>query len=197
MEKRDINKTRQAIIAAAEELMAENSDPDKVTSRIIANRAGVNAAMINYCFGSREELLYTVFRGLLSKAQAARPELKELLDAEIPPSEKLIAVHIGIMKLMLEHFNYAQAITKYIIINRDLMTGMDSFALVKACFSGKKSDEECRLITFQLTSLHELSVLRHEELRRSCGTDLRDDAQLEAFVRRNIGRFLDIQEDYL
>ncbi len=197
MEKRDINKTRQSIVAAAEELMAENSDPDKVTSRTIAQRAGVNAAMINYCFGSREELLYTVFRGLLSKAQAARPELKELLNADIPPFEKLVAVHTGIMKLMLEHFNYAQAITKYIIMNRDLMTGLDSFELVKACFSGKKSDEECRMITFQLTSLHELSVLRHEELRKYCGTDLRDDAQLAAFARRNIGKFLEIQEDFL
>ena len=124
-------------------------------------------------------------------------ELHHLVVGASRPFEKLVAVHTGIMKLMLEHFNYAQAITKYIIMNRDLMTGLDSFELVKACFSGKKSDEECRLITFQLTSLHELSVLRHEELRKYCGTDLRDDAQLSAFVRRNIGKFLEIQEDVL
>jgi Bacterial regulatory proteins, tetR family. len=52
MEKRDLNATRKSLINAAEELLKDCHSPEEVTSRKIAAQAGVNAAMINYCFGS-------------------------------------------------------------------------------------------------------------------------------------------------
>ena len=56
--KRDLEKTRAALIEAAEKLMGQCEDPNEVTARAITKEAGVNLAMINYCFGSREELLF-------------------------------------------------------------------------------------------------------------------------------------------
>lgn len=192
MDKRNLDKTRQALIDSAESLMAESDTPEKVTSRAIAQKAGVNLAMINYCFGSRENLLYTVFRRIIVKAQSAQPKMIKILSSDMPPAEKLYNVHLGMMKLMLSHFSYAQAITRFIIMNRSLDSDLDSFELVRQHFNGIKSDEECRLITFQLTSLNELAVLRFTDLRVSCGIDLTDDDQLSAYLRNNINRFLEL-----
>lgn len=62
--KRDLEATRNALLNSTAKLMTDCSEPSEVTSRAIAKESGVNLAMINYCFGSREGLLYEVFRKL-------------------------------------------------------------------------------------------------------------------------------------
>lgn len=188
--KRDIAATKAALLQAAKELMTHCTDADEVTSRAISARANVNAAMINYCYGSREALLYAVFRQLLQDAQQKQPELTRLLTAELPPKEKVILLHYHMMRLMIANFHYARAVTQFILLNRSLDTGPDVLPFIMAYFHGRRSEAECRLIAFELTSLHELAVLRHEDLKQSCGIDLSDDAVLECFVRDSVDRFL-------
>ena len=190
-QKRDIAATRKALLCAAKELMTSCSDSDEVTSRAIAARAGVNLAMINYCYGSREVLLYEVFKQLLADAQAASPELAKAVCSELVPRERVILVHYNMMRLMLSHFNYSKAITRYILLNRTGDAGMESLPCIIEHFAGRKSESECRLISFELSSLHELAVLRHEELKASCGLDLTDDEVLKEYVRTTTERFLD------
>lgn len=190
MEKRDLNATRKALINAAEELLKGCRSPEEVTSRKIAAQAGVNAAMINYCFGSREQLMYEVFRGLLTKARELRPELDAAMSDDLSPAQKLIEIHFTLMELMLDNPKISKAVTKFILFDRDLKTGLDSLPLVMEHFAGKKSEDECRLITFELTSLHELAVLRKDDIKACCGTDLSDKAQLRKFVEENVRRFL-------
>lgn len=50
------NNQKDALLEATIELFKETEHPEKVTSRQIASRAGVNLAMINYYFGSKDEL---------------------------------------------------------------------------------------------------------------------------------------------
>ncbi len=56
MPKADGEGTREKILAAAGELIAEQGW-DRVTTRAIAKRAGVNNALIHYYFGTRDALL--------------------------------------------------------------------------------------------------------------------------------------------
>lgn len=188
--KRDINKTRAALLAAAEQLMTSCNDASQLTSREITQKAGVNLAMINYCFGSREQLLAEAFGTVMSRAQLADPQLNEIMKSDIPPAQKLAEIHIAMMKLMLDNFRYSGPVTRYILLERDLVSGMDSLPLVMEHFHGQKSEEECRLITFILSSLNELAVLKHAELKEHCGIDLKDGDQLRRFVNDNISIFL-------
>lgn len=189
--KRDIEATKEALLKAAKELMVSCTDTDEVTSRAISARANVNVAMINYCYGSREALLYAVFQQLLMDAQKQQPELVRLMTADIPPKESVILLHYHMMRLMIANFHYARAVTKFILLNRQLDTSLEVLPFIMAHFGGRKSEAECRLISFELTSLHELAVLKHEELKKSCGIDLSDDAVLERFVRDSVDRFMD------
>ncbi len=188
--KRDINRTRSEILSATARLMTSAADPSEVTSRCIADEAQVNLAMINYCFGSREALLAEVFSGIMQKAMQSDSRLGELLKSDIPPKEKLIELHITMMHLMLENMNYSRAITKYILLERDMIHGMESLPLVMAHFSGSRTEEECRMITFSLTSSNELAVLKNEELKKHCGIDLTDSDELRKFVTGNVNRYL-------
>ncbi|MDO4862814.1 MAG: TetR/AcrR family transcriptional regulator [Ruminococcus sp.] len=189
--KRDIEATRTALLRAAKELMTSCGDVDAVTSRAITSRAGVNLAMINYCFGSREELLYEVFRQLLSDAQRADPELAGLLSADMSARERITLIHCRMMKLMIANFGYAKAVTRFILLNRSPEAGLEVLPMVEEHFAGRKTADECRLIAYELTSLHELAVLRHAELKSLCGIDLTDDAELERYVRESVERYLD------
>lgn len=192
-QKRDIEATKEALLRAAKELMTSCGDADEVTSRAISSRANVNVAMINYCYGSREALFYEVFRRLLIDAQNQQPELARLLTADIPPKERVIMLHYHMMRLMIDNFNYARAVTRFILLNRSLDNGLEVLPCIMEHFGGRRTEDECRLIAFELTSIHELAVLKHEELKKSCGIDLSDDEVLLRFVRDSVGRFLDAE----
>ncbi|MBR5088110.1 MAG: TetR/AcrR family transcriptional regulator [Ruminiclostridium sp.] len=188
--KRDLEKTRAALIDAAEKLMVECDDLDKVTARAITQKAGVNLAMINYCFGSREELLYEVYSKIHRSALKLDPSLGEIMTGGLSPKEKLVEAHYRTMKLMLSYFKYCKALTKYTLVTRKIGDKRSSLQFITEHFGGRRSEGECRLIAFELSSIHELAVLRHEEIRDVCGIDLMNDDVLKKFVCDNVERML-------
>ena len=188
--KRDLEKTRAALTEAAEKLMVECDDPNEVTARAITREAGVNLAMINYCFGSREELLFEVFTKIHNEASTFAPVLGEILKSGLSPKEKLAEIHFRSMKLMLENYKYCRALTKYILVTRKIGDKRSSLQFIQQHFGERKTEGECRLIAFELSSIHELAVLRHEEIRDICGIDLTDDEVLKKYVYDNIDRML-------
>ncbi len=188
--KRDLEKTRAALIEAAEKLMSACDDPDEVTARAITREAGVNLAMINYCFGSREELLFEVFSEIHRNALVIYPGFVDILNSSLPPKGKLVEAHFHTMKLMLDNFKYCKALTKYILITRKIGGDRMSLQFIQQHFGGRKTEGECRLIAFELSGLHELAVLRYEEIKTLCGIDLMNDDELREYVCGNIERML-------
>lgn len=189
--KRNLKITKNALLNATARLMMNCDDANEVTSRAIAKESGVNLAMINYCFGSREGLLYEVFKKILNDVQASDPEFVELISSELSPKQKLVELHFKMMKLMISNYSYSKAITKYILFNRDSDVGMESLPFIAEHYSGRKTHNECRLIAFELTGMHELAVLNYEKIKDCCDIDLTDDAVLKNYILRNVNRFLD------
>lgn len=171
--------------------MINCNEPSKVTSRAIAKESGVNLAMINYCFGSREGLIYEVFKKNLSDLQKKDNGFIKIMLSDIPPKDKLAELHFKIMRLMISNFKISQAVTKFILFNRNDDFGMESLPFITEHFKGRKSMEECKLIALELTSLYELAVLRYETLKSLCNIDLTEDNILKWYISQNIDRFLD------
>lgn len=190
MDKRNIEATREALLSAAEKLMTECSDPSEVTSRAITKEAGVNLAMINYCFGSREALLFEVFNKLRNEARQQNPAFDNILESEISPKEKLIMLHFEAMKMMLKYGKYVKAITKYVLLNRSISASRGSLPFIQAHFGGRKNESECRLIAYEISSIHELAMLRQEEIKDVCGVDLTDENVLLQYVTDHINMYL-------
>ena len=152
--------TKEKLMNSAAALMNECADGSEVTSRAIAERAGVRLSMINYCFGSREALLFEVFNRLQAAGREKNPQFDSIIESNISPRQKLIMLHFEAMKMMLKYSKYVKAITKYVLLNRSIGASRGSLPFIQAHFGGRKTESECRLIAYEKSSIHELAMLR-------------------------------------
>ena len=184
-----LNITKAKLIDATFALMEEADDPLNVTSRQIADRAGVKPSMINYCFGSRENLIYQTFQkqymGFLKDK-----DVEKLIASDIAPKDLLKKLHFIVAKCLVENPKFTKAITGYVLFNRDLSQESFSFTYVKKHYAGKKTDEECRLISYELSAMMQLIVFRKDDIRASFGIDLNNDEELQKYIDMRVDLLL-------
>ena len=189
MEKKNGESTEEALKAAAKKLLL-SKEWSQVTARAITKEAGVNLAMINYCFGSKEALIFEVFQELRGEVLKCKPELVEIMSSDMPAKQKLIEGYYHTLALMLDYFSMSKAVVKFCVFDRDLKLDDGTFALVKEHYNGRKTDGECQLISYELASMHELLILRHEEIKETCGIDLSDREVLRKIITENIDKII-------
>ena len=181
--------TKEKLIAATEKLIANCDDPFKVTSRQIAEESGMQAAMINYCFGSRENLIYEVFHRKYKEALHDKLVAK-IVTSEISPKEKLKKLHYLIAKFLIENYKLTKAITSLVVFERDLSEESFSYGYVKEHFNGTKTDKECRLIAYEMSTMMQLIIYRKDDIKNGMGIDLEKDKQLKHYIDLRIDLLL-------
>ena len=181
--------TKEKLIDATFALMEEADDPLNVTSRQIAERAGTKPSMINYCFGSRENLIYQTFQKQYMDFLKEEP-IAELIASDISPKELLKKLHFIVAKCLVENPKFTKAITPYVLFNRDLSQESFSFPYVKKHYAGKKTDKECRLIAYEMSSMMQLIVCRKDDIKRDFGIDLTKDKELKKYIDMRVDLLL-------
>ena len=181
--------TKEKLIDATFALMEEADDPLNVTSRQIAERAGTKPSMINYCFGSRENLIYQTFQKQYLDFLKEEP-IAELIASDISPKELLKKLHFIVAKCLVENPKFTKAISPYVLFNRDLSQESFSFPYVKKHYAGKKTDKECRLIAYEMSSMMQLMICRKDDLKRDFGIDLNKDKELKKYIDMRIDLLL-------
>ena len=181
--------TKDKLLDATYELMEEAADPMAVTSREIAARADVKPAMINYCFGSREQLIYEVFRKQYLNFLKDR-DAESIINSDLPPKEVLKKLHFAVADCLTKNHKFTQAITGFVLFKRDLSQESFSYGYVKKHYGDKKTDEECRLIAYELSTMMQLIIYRKEDIRRDFGIDLDDEEQLRHYIDMRVDLLL-------
>lgn len=181
--------TKEKLIAATEKLIANCDDPFKVTSRQIAEESGMQAAMINYCFGSRENLIYEVFHRYY-KAALHDADVEKILASKISPKDKLKKLHFLIAHFLIENHKLTRAITNLILFSRDLSEDSVSYGFIKQHFKGTRTDSECRLIAYELSTMMQLIIYRKDDIKTGMGIDLEKDKQLKHYIDMRIDLLL-------
>ena len=184
-----LNITKEKLIDAAFSLMEEMDDPFNVTSRQIAERAGTKPSMINYCFGSRENLLYQTFQKQYMSF-LNEDEISKLIASDIAPKELLKKLHFIVAKCLVENPKFTKAITGHVLFQRDLSQESFSFSYVKKHYAGRKTDKECRLIAYELSSMMQLIVYRKEDIKASFGIDLDNEKELKKYIDMRVDLLL-------
>ena len=184
-----LNITKEKLTEATFELMEELDDPLNVTSRQIAERAGTKPSMINYCFGSRENLIYQTFRkkylGFLKDTS-----VEELIASDLPPKELLKKLHFIVAKCLADNPKFTKAITGYVLFNRDLSQESFSYGYVKKHYAGRKTDEECRLIAYEMSAMMQLMICRKDDIKKDFGIDLDNEEELKRCIDLRIDLLL-------
>ena len=181
--------TKERLLEATFQLMEEMEDPLRVTSREIAARAGTKPSMINYCFGSREDLIYSVFMkeylGFMNEKK-----IQDLIDSDIAPIDLLKEIHFLVASCLIKNYKFTKAITGYILFKRDLGKESFSFRYVMEHFGGRKTEEECKLIAYELSTMMQLIIYRKDDIKKDFGIDLDDPVQLRRYVDMRIDLLL-------
>ncbi len=184
-----LNITKEKLIDATFALMEEAEDPFNVTSRQIAERAGAKPSMINYCFGSRENLIYQTFQKQYMSF-LKDTEVAELIAKDLPPKELLKKLHFIVAKCLVDNPKFTKAITGFVLFNRDLSQESFSFVYVKKHFAGRKTDEECRLIAYELSAMMQLMIYRKDDIKKDFGIDLDNSDELQHYINMRIDLLL-------
>lgn len=184
-----LNITKEKLLDATFALMEEADDPLAVTSRQIAERAGTKPSMINYCFGSRENLIYQTFQkqymGFLNEKEVAK-----VIASDLPPKDVLKKLHFTVAKCLADNPKFTKAITPFVLFNRDLSQESFSYAYVKKHYSGRKTDKECKLIAYEMSSMMQLIVCRKEDIKKDFGIDLNKEKELRKYIDMRIDLLL-------
>ena len=181
---------KEKIKKAAAKLMAECENASEVTTRAIAKEAGVQLAMVNYYFGSREELLFCLFQDLSREQFQECPQVYEIIKSECPPKDKLKKIHFYMITMMLDNYVYMQAVLGHVLLHRDLSQGLNSLPFVIENYKGRKTEQECKLISYEMSSTMQLAVYRHEALKEFCGLNLLYEVGRKKVVDDQIDLFL-------
>ena len=184
-----LNITKEKLIDATFALMEEAADPLNVTSRQIADRAGTKPSMINYCFGSRENLIYQTFRKQYLEF-LNESEIADLIASDISPKDLLKKLHFTVAKCLVENPKFTKAITGYVLFNRDLSQEAFSYRYVKKHYAGRKTDKECKLIAYELSSMMQLIIFRKEEIKADFGINLDKEKELKKYIDMRVDLLL-------
>jgi AcrR family transcriptional regulator len=159
-------------------LMLEGKDISKVTNRDIAAQAGVNSALINYYYQSKENLLNQAV-GLCMARMAGtlldRKYQKENSATEAPLN-RLKNMLRGISQFALEHRFLSE-----ISINGELKGGNENtvgaiLPLLKEITGGKKTELELKLLALQIIVPLQVMLLNAAAYQKILGVDLGDTA---------------------
>ena len=93
-------------------------------------------------------------------------------------------------KCLVDNFTFTKAVTSYILFKRDLGQESFSFAYVKKHYDGRKSDEECKLIAYELSTMMQLIIYRKEDIKESFGIDLDKDEELRKYINMRVDLLL-------
>lgn len=181
--------TREKLLTAAEKLIAQSDDPFRITSRQIAQEAGMQAAMINYCFGSRDNLIYEVFHRCYQQALADE-QVEKIIGSDLSPKDKLKKLHFTVARILVNNYKLTRSITHVVLFGRDLSEESFSFGYVKAHFNGSRTDKECRLIAYELSSMMQLIIYRKDDFKKDMGIDLTKDRQLKHYIDMRVDLLL-------
>ena len=181
--------TKDRLLDAAFELMEKAEDPMAVTSREIAARADVKPAMINYCFGSRENLIYNAFQKQYLNFLKDK-EVEKVINSDLPPDQVLKRLHYVVADCLVKYHMFTKAITGFVLFKRDLGQESFSFNYVKKAFKGRKTDAECKLIAYELSTMMQLIIYRKDDIKRDFGIDLDDEEQLRHYIDMRVDLLL-------
>ena len=145
--------------------------------------------MINYCFGSRENLIYAVYHRKYK--ESLRDELiAKIVNSDISPKDKLKKLHYLVAKFLIENYKLTKAITNLVVFGRDLSEESFSYGYVKEHFKGTKTDKECRLIAYEMSTMMQLIIYRKDDIARDMGIDLSKEKQLKHYIDLRIDLLL-------
>lgn len=160
---------KEQLIKATMKLLAESRNANRITARQIAAKAGVNLAMINYYFSSKDALIDAAVDKLIASRAV---ELEDVRGKNIPPKQKLTEFLLKISDITVEYSQYTKSTIPYVLLEKEIEEPYHILPMVKECCGDKRSEAECRIIAYQLTTFSQIVFFRSDDFMKYSGFDI-------------------------
>jgi AcrR family transcriptional regulator len=176
---------KERLLQAACNLLMEGVELQQLSSRQIAKRANVGAAMINYYFQTKENLIAQALQHtvdvLSSQSETASRE------AGMSPYERIkqrgrvigdfMARFPALANIMLpQHLMHPRADDNHAQMAEALEVNLREY------FGDRKSERQIKILAMQLMAPLILFFLRHSVAQEQYGIDFYDEEQRNAFI---------------
>jgi TetR/AcrR family transcriptional regulator, regulator of cefoperazone and chloramphenicol sensitivity len=178
---------KTALLNAAKELLEESKQPEKITSRQIAARAGVNAAMINYYFSSKDALISQAVGKILDVAAGVFQAPPNPSDS---PKEQLRQILRQICQVVLRYRRYTKIYVPHMLLEDEISLPLYVLPEIREHFGAYRSETECRIIAYEMISFLQLAFYRSDAFLRFAGINLSEEHACNKLIDWELEQFL-------
>lgn len=178
---------KTALLKATIDLLKEAEQPEKVTSRQIAGRAGVNLAMINYYFGSKEALTSQAVSKILDAASGV---FHSPVHPSESPKERLRHILREICQIVVKYRRYTKLYIPHLLLEDEITLPQLVLPEIRDHFGTQKSETECRMIAYEMISFLQLAFYRADAFMRYTGINLTMEDAVVKLIDWELEQFL-------
>ena len=187
MEAEDL-ETKERLLDAAVELLGEKKEPSKITSRSLAERAGVSLGSINYHFRSKDNLLNEAVSRMTS--EIAESWLRPVKGFEDDPVGALKMLLKETSRAMVSHAHLSKITVTNIFKQGNFDVPLVILPLLRTIYREQKDEQELRLIAFQLVIPMQVAFMHDRAFLLYAGYNLYDDQQRDQMIEKQVDNLI-------
>ncbi len=183
------NDAKEQLIETTVKLLKESKNSKKITARQIVTEAKVNLALINYYFKSKDELMYIAAGRILEEHATT---LKDILNKQMPPKEKLIKFLIAMTDITMEYQEIIRPTISYSLLEGDMEPEYHILPMLREYYVDLRTEIECRMIAFQLISSFQVMFFKPDQFIKYSGVNIRDREERNHLIENAIGIYMNL-----
>jgi len=169
-------ESKEQILNAAVKLIQEGREPADITVRDIAAEANVQLGLINYHFGTKDELMYQAV-GVLKYKIASNIITKEEEDKNVAANaayQKFRKMLIELCEMSIKYSQYMRFTVEYELTKAEIVTPHYLIPLIREIYTassggGKVSETGIRIKAYEIISILQLIFLRAKDMSNYFG----------------------------
>jgi len=160
---------KEQILNTTVKLLLDSEDPESITVRDIAAAAGVQLAMINYYFHSKDELLYQATGALRNKMAGNWLSVK---GKEMNPYTRFREMLIALCGMSVKYSQYMRLTVEYELTRAEIVSTQHTLPLIREICGDKRSETAIRITAYEIISTLQLIFFRAKDISAYLGFDV-------------------------
>ena len=162
---------KEQILDATVKLLMDSKDPESITVRDIAAAAGVQLAMINYYFRSKDELMYQAVNILRNRMAGDWLSVKGE-DKEMSPYMRFREMLIALCGMSVKYSQYMRLTVEYELTKAEIISTQYTLPLIREICGDKLSETGIRITAYGIISTLQLIFFRAKDISNYLGFDV-------------------------
>jgi AcrR family transcriptional regulator len=172
-------ETKNKIMDITVNLLETEQNPNDITVRRIAQEAGIGVGLINYYYGSRDNLM----KEAVSVKMESIAEIMGNLDKELSnPMEYLKTMLVIMSDTAMKNSKLNKLSAEYDLIKGDFRICLYLLPILRKIYPDGKSETDLRLIAFQIIVAMQSIYLRQEAFHMLTGIDIGIKRERDALI---------------